>query len=416
LSNSASGIINGRYVVVREIGRGGTSSVYLCVDNHIGKQLAVKLIKPDKGNRFFFESEIAALKSLDYYLFPRITDAFYLRGNKEIVNVRAKDAKDSVKENKGEYEELIGIVTDYIEGESLEAYLKREGPLPGKRALYYFEELLNALCYLHNRSPAILYLDMKPANILITPEGKIRLVDFGIAGAVLTKRKCFGTPGFAPPEQYRPDGRLSERSDVFALGMTLYSMLTATYPDSNLSAQQGHIAQNEIIPKSIRNIILKCICEEEADRPMPSDLLGMIGTKRSKGRGVIPVLITTMTVCLCFALAVYGGVTQYRNSDYEKYAKEMVSRASPYMNSSGYTHQGIVIICGYIDGNYLDDGTKSKYAYEVGRYYFDDLGEYSTAAHYFAIADKSGFDGAEDYLEKCRSMLHFDESDLNINE
>ena len=136
-----SAYFNDRYKVLKQIGKGGMSFVYLCVDKNIGKKWAIKCInysnsKSDgrkhlkSSNGCLAESEINLLKSLDYYMFPQIIDAFRQNNN-------------------------IYIVTDYVEGENLESYLKREGPMPVNTALKYFEELLNALIYLHSRNPAI---------------------------------------------------------------------------------------------------------------------------------------------------------------------------------------------------------------------------------------------------------------------
>ena len=170
-----------RYKIIKKIGTGGMSSVYLCVDKNINKKWAVKKLSEStlfysnlSSDGSISNPEIELLKLLDYYMFPGISDAFI------------EDGK-------------ICIVTDYIEGQTLSSYLKTNGALPVEVALSYFKELLYALEYLHTRDNPILYLDMKPANIMIRPDGSIRLIDFGIAGSILLKSKSIGSIGYSPP-------------------------------------------------------------------------------------------------------------------------------------------------------------------------------------------------------------------------
>jgi len=400
-----------RYRCVRKLGKGGTSTVYLCVDNHIGKKWAVKLILPDKNdiseNRDLFISEITTLKSIDYYMFPRITDAFF-------VTKDAYECNDSVQKIScdKELKAAICIVTDYIEGETLESYLKREGPLDEYRAFGFFEELLKALIYLHTRDPGILYLDMKPANIMITPDGQPRLIDFGIACTVLTKSRCYGSPGYAAPEQYLQDSILNEKADVFALGMTLYAMLTAKVPRTEYEIQRQIIQKDQTISEYSRKLILKCIDRNQLYRPAPEKLLSMLNIYRLRHRGVSSVIITTAAVITVFSVAVYTANSVYKAQKAKRYTGEMVNAASEYLVDGQYTRQGIRIICGYIDSDFLDESSKSKYSYEVARYYFDEMKEYSTAAHYFALTDINDYPEAEYYREQCEKMKSFNRGKL----
>jgi len=125
------------------------------------------------------------------------------------------------------------LVMDYVEGEDLEQMLQRVGGLPEATALAWIQQILHALEYLHNQMPPVIHRDIKPANIKITPQGKAVLVDFGIAKVsdpargTLTGARAV-TPGYAPPEQYGL--RTDPRSDIYALGATLYTLLTNRVP------------------------------------------------------------------------------------------------------------------------------------------------------------------------------------------
>lgn len=377
--------------------------MYLCVDNHIGKRWAMKLILPEGENKELFTSEIATLKSLDYYMFPRITDAFSV-------------------------EDKVAIVTDFIEGETLEDYLKREGPLPIDKAIHYMEELTKGLLYLHGKSPGILYLDMKPSNIMILPNGEIRLFDFGIASSVLSKGKCYGSPGYAAPEQYEKDRILTKKTDVYALGMTVLSMVTGVvskdigrYRDylNRTKLRRGTMRQNRSMCKNRQSmdfyeLIFLCTNENEKDRPDTEEILSKIKCNMERHKRMMPIVILTAIILSFFIGGAYLIVQSSRQSEYEKYTRKMMDEISEYVVDGEYTYQGIRIICGYLDGHFLDEDTSEKYAYEVGRYYFESLRDYSTARHYFALINENRYPEVEYYLRLCKCMSQFGEGNEEI--
>jgi serine/threonine protein kinase len=126
----------------------------------------------------------------------------------------------------------------YIEGETLEAYLNRSpgGKLPVEKVLMIGSQLASVLSYLHKRNPPIIFRDLKPSNIMRTPEGQIYLIDFGIARHFKVGQPkdtiALGSPGYAAPEQY---GRAQStpQTDVYSLGATLHHMLTGTDPSDS---------------------------------------------------------------------------------------------------------------------------------------------------------------------------------------
>ena len=144
-------IIDGKYEILKEVGKGGMSRVYLAMDQRLNKQWAVKEIQKrgrDENNEYVIQSAIAEanlIKSLDHPSIVRITDII-------------------------ENDDVIYIVEDYIEGETLASILKREGEQPQERVIEWAIQLCEALQYLHSRTPAIIYRDMKPGNVMLRPE------------------------------------------------------------------------------------------------------------------------------------------------------------------------------------------------------------------------------------------------------
>lgn len=206
-------VIDGKYEILKEIGRGGMSIVYLAMDKHLNKQWAVKEIRK-KGNGKNDEvvvnsllAEANLMKRLDHPSLPRIVDII----------------DNGI---------TIYIVMDYIEGESLDKILLEYGAQPEELVIGWAKQLCDALSYLHSQKPPIIYRDMKPANVMLKPEGNIKIIDFGIAREYkeqnLADTTVLGTKGYAPPEQY--SGQTDARSDIFALGMTMHHLLTGVDP------------------------------------------------------------------------------------------------------------------------------------------------------------------------------------------
>lgn len=206
-------VLEGKYEILREIGRGGMSVVYLAMDTHLNKQWAVKEIRK-RGNGKKDEivvnsllAEANLMKGLDHPALPRIVDII-------------------------DHGSTIFVVMDYIEGESLDKILKAEGVQAEDVVITWAKQLCDALSYLHTQTPPIIYRDMKPAIVMLKPEGNVKIIDFGIAREYkeqnLTDTTVLGTKGYAPPEQY--SGQTDARSDIYALGMTMHHLLTGVDP------------------------------------------------------------------------------------------------------------------------------------------------------------------------------------------
>ncbi|HEX9035960.1 MAG TPA: protein kinase [Ktedonobacterales bacterium] len=209
-------IIHGRYRVIRIVGRGGLGTVYQVSDIVYGANaiFALKeLADTNPGARKQFELEARWLRELNHDSIPKVRESF-------------------------EWDGRVYLVMDFVDGENLEQYLHRTGrPLPEAQALRWMLPICDALHYLHTRTPPLLHRDVKPANIIVTPGGHPVLVDFGIAKAHLpgmnqtvTFVRKAGTEGYAPPEQYAATGMTGPWSDVYALGATIYQLITGRVP------------------------------------------------------------------------------------------------------------------------------------------------------------------------------------------
>ncbi|OGO27793.1 MAG: hypothetical protein A2Z16_01855 [Chloroflexi bacterium RBG_16_54_18] len=214
-------ILNNRYKIVKLLGQGGFGAVYRAWDANLERLCAVKEnydISPDAERLFKRESKI--LVDLSHPNLPRVFDYFSIP-------------------SKGNY-----FVMDYIEGYDLQEKLdQRGGPLTETEVLPWITQVCDALAYLHGRIPPIIHRDIKPSNVRINPYGIAFLVDFGIAKVYDPHRRTtMGaravTPGYAPFEQYGQKST-DARTDVYALGATLYHALTGITPLESIDRVAG---------------------------------------------------------------------------------------------------------------------------------------------------------------------------------
>ena len=303
-------VIDGKYEVLREIGRGGMSVVYLAMDTRLNKQWAVKEIRK-KGNGKNDEvvvnsllAEANLMKRLDHPSLPRIVD---------IIDNGL----------------TIYVVMDYIEGESLDKILNEYGAQSEEMVIGWAKQLCDALGYLHSQKPPIIYRDMKPANVMLKPEGNIKIIDFGIAREYkeqnLADTTVLGTKGYAPPEQY--SGQTDARSDIFALGMTMHHLLTGIDPRSG-EAYAPVRQWNPELSEGIEVIIDRCVEPAAENRYQScSDLLYDLehpelitkGFKKKQKRKLWSFIIS---LSLCAIMTIAGvalnlTATAVNNKDYD---------------------------------------------------------------------------------------------------
>lgn len=311
-------VIDGKYEVLREIGRGGMSVVYLAMDTHLNKQWAVKEIRKKgsgKNDEIVVNSLLAEanmMKRLDHPALPRIVDII----------------DNGV---------TIYVVMDYIEGESLDKILLEYGAQPEDKVINWAMQIADALSYLHGQKPPIIYRDMKPANVMLKPEGNIKIIDFGIAREYkeqnLADTTVLGTKGYAPPEQY--SGQTDPRSDIFALGMTMHHLLTGVDPRNG--EPYAPVRQwNPELSEGIEIIIDRCVQPASENRYQScADLIYDLehpelitkGFKRKQKQRLASFLVAAIlsVVMLISGVACSFASTQVNNNTYESLISVMAS-------------------------------------------------------------------------------------------
>ena len=245
----AGAVLRERYEIIELIGHGGMGAVYKAHDNRLdGRQCAVKEILPSLlGYQDDFEpyqaqfyQEASTLARLDHPNLPKVSDYF--------------------SEDGREY-----LLMDYVAGKDLKEIIddarRQDDFIREEQVLAWAEQLCDALAYLHSRTPPVLHRDIKPSNIKLTPSGHIKLVDFGLVKLLagddtrtVTVVQGRGTAQYTPLEQYGGDsGHTDVRSDIYALGATLYHLLTLRQP---VDARQRFLHPGSLpLPRTINPAI-----------------------------------------------------------------------------------------------------------------------------------------------------------------
>ena len=248
-----------RYHVIREIGRGGMANVYLAEDTYLdNRQVAIKILRSNFENDSLaiarFQREAYAMAELNHPNIVGISDV-------------------------GDADDQQYIVMEYIDGLTLKQYINEHAPLANEEAIRIGDEILAAMALAH--SSGIIHRDLKPQNILITKDGTAKVTDFGIAKALsetsLTQtNSMFGSVHYLSPEQAR-GGNATPQSDLYAIGIIIYEMLTGAIPfdgDSAVTIALKHfqenlpsiINQNKNVPQALENVVIKATAKKLSDR------------------------------------------------------------------------------------------------------------------------------------------------------
>ncbi|MBR1385005.1 MAG: serine/threonine protein kinase, partial [Ruminococcus sp.] len=293
-------LVDDKYRVLREIGHGGMSTVYLAINEKANKTWAIKEVR--KTGVMDFEQvtqglivETELVKKLNHPNLPSIIDVI-------------------------ENEDSLLIVMDYIEGKPLSKILEEYGAQPQELVIGWAKQLCDVLGYLHTRNPKIIYRDLKPANIMLKPNGgngqnDITLIDFGAAREFKEKNladtTCLGTIGYAAPEQFGGMGQTTERTDIFCLGRTLYQLVTGC-DASELEYGKPITEIDPSLSSGLEKILQKCTQRDPQDRYQSCEELlydfenykTIDDAYRKKQKGKLAAFITM--IC-CSVLFLAGG-------------------------------------------------------------------------------------------------------------
>lgn len=249
-------LLNGRYRIVRVLGRGGMGTVYLAHHEELDDQLAIKEISgPDTTDESYqmaldlCRKESKLLFRLQHPNLPKVTDAFV-------------------------EDDRFYLVMEYIDGVTLETKLREAGgrPLDPRLVAEWGLQITDVLGYLHTLNPPLIFRDLKPANIMVQANGHLKLIDFGIARRFQddpSKKKdtaLLGSVGYSPPEQFGQH-QTDTRSDIYAFGATLHHLLTGRDPAAQPFKFPPANVLNPQVPANFSALVDRCLALEADKRP-----------------------------------------------------------------------------------------------------------------------------------------------------
>lgn len=246
--------VGDRYTVFRFLGWGGFFKTYLAADETCNKQWAMKLcdkhqqgFSPEFRNIILQESQ--TMMRFDHPAIPKVVDIL-------------------------ENNDCICIIREYVDGETLAEVLRNRGPVTQDSAIRWAKQLCDVLGYLHKHNPPCIYQDVKPANVVLQPDGNVKLIDFGTATPYDDRAynaSVLGTIGYAAPEQYV--GKWDCRSDIYGLGVTLHHLVTGVDPGMPPYETKPIRMLNPDLSPGLEAIILRCIQPNPDERFQTCDAL-----------------------------------------------------------------------------------------------------------------------------------------------
>ena len=447
-------VIDEKYEILKKIGEGGMSTVYLARNNRMNMQLAVKEIKNDgsKSTEILLkglEREANILKDVDHPVIPRIIDIVKYGGT-------------------------ICVVMDFIEGENLADKLKEVGAFTQEEVIEWGLELASALEYLHSMNPPIIYRDMKPSNVMLKPDGGVKLIDFGTAKTYDIENNAdttaLGTRGYAAPEQFgdaqgRGIYKTDARTDIYNLGATLYHMVTGKNPQEPPYEMVPIRQVNPFLSTGLEEIILKCTKPNPEDRYQScSELIYALEhytelddsyIKANKNK--VKLFVTSAGLTILFGIVAIAGKTgmnkaaasnyaayieqgndyksqdsyslasvEYRNAfelsgkDAEAYVKyiDLFIDASKDADSQEELNltDGLNVVANRIKNGYADVDKNDEVLYKMGLTYFTEIGDYGAATKYFNMVDDNDpdFGLLADYYGSISLIMS--STNVNVNE
>src|SRR5437867_12400752 len=218
-------VFDGRYRIERKLGTGGMADVYLAEDQELGRRVAIKILNDRHA----------------------ADDQFVERFRREAKNAAGLSHPNIVSiYDRGEAEGTYYIAMEYLEGRTLKELLVARGPTPLPVAIDYARQILAAVGFAHRNS--IVHRDIKPHNVVVAPDGRLKVTDFGIARAGTSQMtetgSIIGTAQYLSPEQAK-GAPVDQRSDLYAVGVVLYEMLTGSVPftgDTPLEVAMKHLS------------------------------------------------------------------------------------------------------------------------------------------------------------------------------
>ena len=282
-------VFDGRYRIIRKLGAGGMADVYLAEDQELGRNVAIKILNDRHA----------------------ADDSFIERFRREAKNAAGLSHPNIVSiYDRGEAEGTYYLAMEYLEGRSLKELIVSRGPAPIKVSIDYARQILAALAAAHRRG--IVHRDIKPHNVLVNPEGRLKVTDFGIARSGASQMtevgSIIGTAQYLSPEQAR-GAPVDQTSDLYSVGVVLYEMLTGQVPftgDTPLEIAMKHLSEvpkppSELrpeVPHDLDLIVLRALAKDPAERYQSAEEMDADLARVADGLPVDPETETAATAVL----------------------------------------------------------------------------------------------------------------------
>jgi eukaryotic-like serine/threonine-protein kinase len=309
-------VFDGRYRIVRKLGAGGMADVYLAEDQELGRRVAIKILNDRHA----------------------ADDSFIERFRREAKNAAGLSHPNIVSiYDRGEAEGTYYIAMEFLDGRSLKELIVGRGPAPVKVAIDYARQALAAVGFAHKHG--IVHRDIKPHNVLVGPEGRLKVTDFGIARSGASQMtevgSIIGTAQYLSPEQAR-GARVDQTSDLYSVGVVLYEMLTGQVPftgDTPLEIAMKHLSEVPTPPSELRPevphdldlVVLRALAKDPSERYQSAEEMDTDLARVAQGLPVDPDTETAATA----VLAGSGVLAAAPTSVLPRPAESVVARPVP---------------------------------------------------------------------------------------
>src|SRR3954469_4661820 len=270
-------VFDGRYRIERKLGAGGMADVYLAEDQELGRRVAIKILNSRHGN----------------------DDQFIERFRREAKNAAALNHPNIVSiYDRGEAEDTYYIAMEFLDGRTLKELIIGRGAAAINGAIEYARQILSGLRFAHRHG--IVHRDIKPHNVLVDGDGRVKVTDFGIARAGTSQMteagSIVGTAQYLSPEQARGSG-VDQRSDLYSLGIVLYELLTGTVPfsgDTPVEIAMKHLSQTPEppsvrrpdLPRELDLVVMRALAKDPDDRYQSAEEMDLDLERLSRGPAI----------------------------------------------------------------------------------------------------------------------------------
>src|SRR5213595_2519981 len=272
-------VFDGRYLIIRKLGAGGMANVYLAEDQELGRRVAIKIL----------DDRHAA------------DDSFIERFRREAKNAAGLSHPNIVSiYDRGEAEGTYYIAMEYLDGRTLKELIVARGPAPVNVAIDYARQILTAVRFAHRHG--IVHRDIKPHNVLVDTEGRLKVTDFGIARAGTSQMteagSIIGTAQYLSPEQAK-GAPVDQTSDLYSVGIVLYELLTGAVPfngDTPVEIAMKHLStvaeppsmRRSDVPRDLDMIVLRALAKDPAERYQSAEEMDADLARVARGVAVSP--------------------------------------------------------------------------------------------------------------------------------